>query len=53
MWDASSSQTTLFIMLIATLIFLPIVILYTGWIFRVMRGPVTADAIRRDEHALY
>ena len=52
-WDASSSQTTLFIMLIATLIFLPIVILYTGWIFRVMRGPVTADAIRRDEHALY
>ncbi len=52
-WDASSSQTTLFIMLIATLVFLPIVIFYTGWIFRVMRGPVTAEAIRRDEHALY
>jgi cytochrome bd ubiquinol oxidase subunit II len=52
-WDASSSQTTLFIMLIATLIFLPIVIAYTGWVFHVMRGPVTAEAIRRDEHALY
>jgi cytochrome bd ubiquinol oxidase subunit II len=52
-WDASSSQTTLFIMLIATLVFLPLVILYTGWIFHVLRGPVTADAIRRDEHVLY
>ena len=52
-WDASSSQTTLFIMLVATLIFLPIVILYTGWIFHVLRGPVTAEAIRRDEHVLY
>ncbi len=52
-WDASSSQTTLFIMLVATLIFLPIVILYTSWIFHVLRGPVTAEAIRRDEHALY
>ena len=52
-WDASSSQTTLFIMLVATLIFLPIVILYTAWIFHVLRGPVTAESIRRDEHVLY
>ncbi len=52
-WDASSSQTTLFIMLVATLIFLPIVILYTGWIFHVLHGPVTAEAIQRDQHTLY
>jgi cytochrome bd ubiquinol oxidase subunit II len=52
-WDALSSQTTLFIMLVATLIFLPIVILYTGWIFHILRGPVTAEAIQRDQHALY
>ncbi len=44
-WDATSSQLTLFVMLIATLIFLPIVLAYTGFVFRVMRGPVTAKQI--------
>jgi cytochrome d ubiquinol oxidase subunit II len=39
-WDASSSQLTLFIMLLATVIFLPIVLAYTGFVLRVMRGPV-------------
>jgi len=39
-WDASSSATTLFIMLIATLIFLPIVLAYTAWVYRVLRGRV-------------
>jgi cytochrome d ubiquinol oxidase subunit II len=33
-WDASSSPTTLFIMLVATLVFLPIVIACTGWMNR-------------------
>ena len=44
-WDATSSQLTLFVMLLATLIFLPIVLAYTGFAFRVMRGPVTAKQI--------
>ena len=44
-WDATSSQLTLFVMLLATLIFLPIVIAYTGFAFRVMRGAVTAKEI--------
>lgn len=39
-WDSSSSATTLFIMLIATLIFLPIVLAYTAWVYRVLRGRV-------------
>jgi cytochrome bd ubiquinol oxidase subunit II len=52
-WDASSSRTTLFIMLVATVIFLPMVIAYTGWVFRVMRGPVTADELERDGDNLY
>lgn len=51
-WDASSSQLTLFIMLIATLIFLPIIILYTGWVYRVLRGKVTEKSIG-DEPASY
>lgn len=40
-WDASSSKTTLGIMLIAAVIFLPLVLAYTSWAFRVMRGTVT------------
>jgi cytochrome d ubiquinol oxidase subunit II len=40
-WDASSSHRTLFIMLIATVIFIPVIILYTSWVFRVLRGKVT------------
>jgi cytochrome d ubiquinol oxidase subunit II len=50
-WDASSSQTTLFIMMIATLVLLPIVIGYTAWVFHVVRGPVTAAAVGSDDHA--
>ncbi len=39
-WDASSSKLTLTWMFWATLIFLPIVLSYTTWVFRVMRGKV-------------
>ena len=52
-WDASSSQRTLFVMLIATLIFLPIVLVYTSWAFYTMRGPVTASQIRDTGQNLY
>jgi cytochrome d ubiquinol oxidase subunit II len=50
-WDASSSQLTLFIMLAVTLVFMPIILVYTGWVFRVMRGPVTADSLERNPNA--
>jgi len=46
-WDASSSQATLFTMLIAALIFVPIVLMYTAWVFRVLRGKTTLDEIRQ------
>jgi cytochrome bd ubiquinol oxidase subunit II len=46
-WDASSSAKTLFIMLIAVIIFLPIVLAYTTWVYRVLRGQISLDAIRR------
>ena len=52
-WDATSSRMTLFVMLIATLIFLPIVLAYTGLVFRVLRGAVTASHIERDSANLY
>src|SRR5665213_935102 len=37
-WNASSSQVTLFIMLCVTVVFLPIVLAYTAWAFKVMWG---------------
>ena len=40
-WDASSSQTTLGIMLFATAVFLPLILAYSTWAFRIMRGKVT------------
>jgi cytochrome d ubiquinol oxidase subunit II len=46
-WNASSSQKTLQIMLIAVIIFLPIVLAYTTWVFRILRGRVTLEEIRR------
>jgi len=52
-WDATSSQLTLFVMLLATLAFLPIVLVYTGFAFRTMRGPVTAEQIEGNSAHLY
>ncbi len=46
-WDASSSRQTLLIMLVAVIIFLPIVLAYTTWVFRVLRGRITLEEIRR------
>ena len=40
-WNASSSRSTLFTMLVVTAVFLPIVLLYTAWAYRVMFGRVT------------
>lgn len=52
-WDSTSSHLTLFLMLVATVIFLPIVLVYTGWAFRVMRGKVTRAYIRENDHTAY
>lgn len=50
-WDASSSHMTLFIMLVAALIFMPIILTYTSWVFRVMRGKVTEQDIITNKQA--
>ena len=52
-WDASSSHMTLGIMLIAVIIFLPIILAYTGWVYRVMRGPVTSAFIEANRETSY
>jgi cytochrome d ubiquinol oxidase subunit II len=50
-WDASSSQATLFVMLIATAIFLPIVLAYTAWVYRVLRGTVSPQTLETNRQA--
>lgn len=42
-WDSSSSHITLFIMLIATAILLPIVLAYTAWVFKVLWGRLSIE----------
>ncbi len=45
-WNASSSHLTLFIMLLVTVIFLPIVLLYTAWVMKVLAGRITLADVR-------
>jgi cytochrome bd ubiquinol oxidase subunit II len=45
-WNASSSERTLRIMLIAVAIFLPLILAYTTWVFRVLKGRVTLEIVR-------
>ncbi len=52
-WDASSSKATLSLMLIAVIVFLPIVLAYTSWVYYVLRGAVTEAAIRRGDDYYY
>ncbi|WP_430912523.1 cytochrome d ubiquinol oxidase subunit II [Methylobacterium sp. sgz302541] len=52
-FDASSSRTTLLIMLVATLIFLPLILAYTAWVYRVLRGRVTETWVEAQGKAVY
>ncbi len=52
-WDSVSSHLTLAIMFWATLIFMPLILTYTSWAYRVMRGKVTEAYIRENDHAAY
>jgi cytochrome d ubiquinol oxidase subunit II len=48
-WDASSSAKTLGIMLWAVIVFLPIVLIYTTWVFRVLKGRITLATLHEHE----
>lgn len=52
-WDSSSSQLTLFIMLVTTCIFMPIILAYTTWVYHVLWGKVDQDAIRAESGHAY
>ncbi|OUD13748.1 cytochrome d ubiquinol oxidase subunit II [Thioflexithrix psekupsensis] len=52
-WDSASSHLTLTIMFYATVIFLPLIIFYTSWVYRVLRGKITAQHIEAHQHSAY
>jgi cytochrome d ubiquinol oxidase subunit II len=52
-WDAVSSHRTLNLMFVAVVLFLPAVLLYTSWVYRVLRGKVTEKRIREETHSAY
>jgi cytochrome d ubiquinol oxidase subunit II len=52
-WDSSSSHLTLFIMLVGSAIFLPIIVAYTTWVYKVMRGKVDPARIGDGKHHAY
>ncbi|CAN5274148.1 cytochrome d ubiquinol oxidase subunit II [soil metagenome] len=52
-FDASSSQTTLRNMLIVTVIFLPIILVYTAWVYKVLWGKVSATTVENAGTAAY
>jgi cytochrome d ubiquinol oxidase subunit II len=52
-WDAVSSHKTLQVMFWAVPIFVPIILLYTSWVYRVMRGKVTEQRVRDGGPSMY
>ena len=52
-WDAVSSHRTLQIMFWVVVVFLPIVLAYTTWVYRVLRGKITVEQVRAKPHSLY
>lgn len=52
-WDAPSSHSTLFNMLVVTVIFMPLVLLYTAWVYKVLWGKVDEASIERDNDTAY
>ncbi len=52
-WDSASSYLTLTIIFWASVIFIPIIIFYTSWVYSVLRGKITVEHIRDNEHTSY
>jgi cytochrome d ubiquinol oxidase subunit II len=52
-WDASSSYKALAVMLGTVVVFMPIVIFYVSFVYKVMFGKVTGDDIKKHSKELY
>ena len=52
-WDASSSHQTLFVMLVSAVIFVPIILAYTAWVYKVLWGKVTENEVTESSDVVY
>ncbi|MCB1508234.1 MAG: cytochrome d ubiquinol oxidase subunit II, partial [Hyphomicrobiaceae bacterium] len=52
-WDSSSSHQTLFIMLVVTAIFMPLILAYTAWVYKVLWGKVTEADVTANTETVY
>ncbi len=52
-WDSSSSRLTLLFMLFAVVIFLPIILAYTAFVYRVLRGRVMLADVGENRTSTY
>ncbi|MCM2293073.1 cytochrome d ubiquinol oxidase subunit II [Allorhizobium sp. BGMRC 0089] len=52
-WDASSSHQTLFVMLVSAVIFVPIILAYTSWVYKVLWGKVTEQSVVDHSETVY
>lgn len=52
-WNASSSHMTLFVMLVVAVIFVPIILAYTTWVYKVLWGKVTETDVAEHSHSVY
>ncbi len=53
LWDSTSSERTLLIMLGIVGVLMPVNIGYTLWVYRVVRGRVSAEQVCQHGHSLY
>ena len=52
-WDASSSHQTLFVMLVSTAIFMPLILFYTAWVYKVLWGKVSEADVTGNADTVY
>ncbi|GEO87362.1 MULTISPECIES: cytochrome d ubiquinol oxidase subunit II [Alphaproteobacteria] len=52
-WNSSSSHQTLFVMLVMAVIFVPLILAYTTWVYKVLWGKVTEADINADSGTVY
>lgn len=53
LWDASASHNTMLLAFWITVVFLPIVLLYTRFVYRIIWGSITEKTVMQDSHTLY
>ena len=52
-WDSSSSHLTLFVMLVSAVIFVPLILAYTAWVYKVLWGKVTSKDVLEKSDSVY